>query len=139
MEDTTKTDDSFVPVPQQVVLVSLDEIANAVSVVKSHEESDKQKLTEFIRVPDETIRSRLIQWGMEGFANGYIFYTIQMSVLPKCSDGLRRDDIFEYIEYLMPGFSLVSAIRELEFKLPGMTLSYSYTDTKCLQIHVTKR
>lgn len=137
--DEFSTTSGDIPPPQPIVILSFDEIVSAIDVLKAREDIDRQKLVEFSRIADTNLRERLVQWGMAGFCDNHVFYTIQLSVLPRCSDGVIRTDIFEYIEYMLPGFSLVNIICDLESKLPGMKLTYSYADTNLLQIHVTKK
>lgn len=122
------------PIP----IVSLDELLQTTEALTSVEESDRNKLRSLLDIDQVVLRSRLLAWASGGFPDQYVIYTIQLSQSTSCSDGVTRD-IVAYMTFLLPDFSLVGAVSTLESKLPGMGLSYSYTASKCLSIHVSKK
>lgn len=121
-----------------IAIVSLDELLEAKETIEAAEENDRNKIDSFLDIDQVAIRSRLLIWSGLGFPENYVMYTIQFNPPPKCSDGNTRRTL-DYVSFLLPDFSIVNAVAQLESKLPGMQLSYSYTDTYMFNIHVSKK
>lgn len=123
----------------QMPIISFSELTNIIDVIRSREQEDKLKLVNLENVNEDTIRENLKKWAMSQFEDNHTFYVIQFSILDTCSDGVVRNNVFEYMTYLNPGFSLPGTLANLEQRLPGMRLSYSYTSNLTLYIHVSKK
>lgn len=122
---------------EPIPLMSLEELLQTSEALKSLEQGDKNKLQSFLNIDQVLIRSRLLTWASLGFPPLYVIYTIQLSNHAICSDGVSRD-LLSYMAFLLPEFSLAAAVSDLQSKLPGMSLSYSYTLSNCISIHVSK-
>lgn len=120
-------------------ILSLSELVSMMDVIKNRENIDKQKLESITTVDEIDLRNRLISWGASGFTSAYALYTIQLDRLEKCSDGVVRDDVIDYVRYLCPNTTLANMLNDLEVRLPGMALSYSYTNDFILRIHVSQK
>lgn len=120
-------------------ILSLSDLVGMMDVIKNRENTDRQKLEAITTVDETDLRNRLISWGASGFISAYALYTIQMDRLEKCSDGVVRDDVIDYVQYLCPNTTLANMLNDLEVRLPGMALSYSYTNDFILRIHVSQK
>jgi hypothetical protein len=123
--------------PQSIISIS--DILNAIDVIQSQENIDKGLVETLITVNETDLRNRLIAWGMSGFLSGYVLYSLQFGRLEKCSDGITRNDLVDYISFLFPNTTLATILQTIESKLPGMTLSYSYTNDFILRVHVSQK
>jgi hypothetical protein len=127
-------------VPPQPVLpeaiLSLDDIFSTVEVIQLTEAADRAVLHQLLNIDTDDLKKRLLAWGSLGFPPAHTLYTLQLNCLEKCSDGIQRMS-FQYIHYLDPSFSISNVLAALETRLPGMTLSYSYTTTNTLCVHVS--
>jgi hypothetical protein len=119
-------------------ILSIDEILSTAEVIRSREESDRTVLQQLTNVDTLDLKNRLLIWGSLGCPTAHTLYTLQLNYLDRCSDGVSRT-VLEYISYLNPTFSIVDTLAALEMRLPGMNLSYSYTTTYALCIHVSKK
>ena len=120
-------------------IITLNDLLGSVEAIQSKENADRALLQSFLDMTDVEIRNKLLTWAGAGFPDNFVFYSIQLNTLEKCSDGIARSDIITYIQYLNPQLSLVDVLKSLETRLPGMTLSYSYTLGFLLEIHVSKQ
>jgi hypothetical protein len=120
-------------------IISFSELANAVDVIRSREDEDRAKITQIETLSSDIIRERVTKWAMAQFPENYPLHTAQFNTLSTCSDGVARGDIFDYMQFLNPTFSLVRTLHAIEQRLPGMKLTYSYTHTLMLYIHVSKK
>lgn len=120
-------------------IITLTDLLGSVEAIQSKENADRALLQSFLDMTDDEIRNKLLTWAGVGFPDNFVFHSIQLNTLEKCSDGIARSDIITYIQYLNPQLSLVDFLKSLETRLPGMTLSYSYTQSFLLQIHVSKQ
>ena len=127
-------------VPPQPVLpeaiLSLDDILSTAEAVQSKEAADRTVLQQITNVDILDLKNRLLTWGSLGCTPAHTLYTLQLNCLERCSDGVSRT-LLDYISYLNPTFSIVDTLAALETRLPGMTLSYSYTTTNSLCVHVS--
>lgn len=133
-DPTTTRTVSTGPIP----LMTMEELLQTTEALKSLEERDRNKIRSFLDVDQVALRARLLSWANLGFPDQYVLYTIQFSQHHTCSDGVSRD-LLSYLPFLVPNFSIVDAVSQLEAKLPGMALSYSYTASNCLSVHVSKK
>lgn len=122
-------------VPQIPVIVSLDELLETRNAILALEEKDRKQLMALVNIDETQLREKLYAWASLDFIDSYVLYEIQLS--SKCSDGVCRGCI-EYIIYLGTTFDLASTIHSIQQRLPGMTLSYSYTTDHKFRVHVSK-
>ena len=121
------------------IIMSLSDLLSTLDVIASHEASDIQLIQTLTTVNETDLRNRLIAWGMRGFPSGYVLYSLQFSHLERCSDGVVRNDVLEYFNFLSPTTTIAGVLSDIESKLPGMSLSYSYTNDFVVSIHVTRK
>jgi hypothetical protein len=119
-------------------ILSIDDILSTIEAVQSKEAADRLVLQQITDVDIVDLKTRLLTWGSLGCPNAHTLYTLQLNCLERCSDGISRT-LLDYISYLNPTFSIVDTLAALETRLPGMTLSYSYTTAYALCIHVSKK
>lgn len=117
-------------------IISIQELETTIEALQSYETADRALLQP---IDDTELRGKLLQWAASGFPRGYVLYSRHFRRLDKCSDGISRADLVDYISYLDPSFSIAVFLQQLETRLPGMSLSYSYTSDFSLQIHVSKK
>jgi len=141
METTAVEVAKTLPVEEPVVqpLISLSDLVAAVEVIQSRENADRLLIQTLTTIDENDLRARLITWATLGFPNVYVLYSLQLSRMEKCSDGVVRNDLLEYFQYLEPNVSISEIVTNLEAKLPGMSLSYSYGTDFTLRIHVTRK
>lgn len=123
--------------PQPLTIVSLNELLQTREATMSFEQKDRDALATLTTIDEAHLRSNLLVWVGGGVPDNFKLYTIQLVAPPVCSDGASRD-ILSYISYIVPGFSIVQILSDLEARLPGMRLTYSYTRTT-LCVHVSKK
>lgn len=129
-------DDKAVILPQKpAIVVSLDDLMQTKEAISAAEEKDRSQLLTLVNVDETQLRSKLYSWAASDFANSYVLYEIQLS--SKCSDGVQRG-CMEYITYLGTSFDPVATLNILQERLPGMVLSYSYTNDYKFRVHVSK-
>lgn len=103
--------------------IAFADILSAVNVARAKEGRDKDLLDTIGAQTFETLRTVLVQWGVEGFRNGYPILSIQITVPPECSDGVQRS-LGDYITFCS-GKSLDEHLATLQTKFVDMTLSYA--------------
>jgi hypothetical protein len=129
-------DTSDEPVSQEsTTIISLDELLQTREAIVSSEANDRTKLLTLVNIDETELRNKLLVWATSGFLPNYILYEIQLG--SRCSDGVNRN-CMEYITYLGTTFEPVSSLNILQQRLPGMTLSYSYTHDFTFRVHVSK-
>lgn len=141
METTAVEAAKTLPVEEPVVqpILSLSDLVAAVEVIQSRENADRLLIQTLTTIDENDLRARLITWATLGFPNVYALYSLQLNRMEKCSDGIVRNDLLDYVQYLDSTLSITDTLAKLEAKLPGMSLSYSYGTDFTLRIHVTRK
>lgn len=134
---TTDTDKTL-PINQPNPIISFSELVNTTDIIRSSENTDKAALETLINVNETDLRDRLVLWGVSGFSDAHILYSFQLNKLDICSDGKVRNDAMDYYNFLFPETRLTTVLSNLEQRLPGMKLSYSYTNNFTISIHISK-
>ena len=114
------------------ILLSMDDLKISIELITAQENTHRNMITGLKDLTDDTIRPILVKWGVLGFPKDYILHSLQISTPSKCSDGVHRT-FYEYIDYLVP--SLAGCVQELDDRLPGMKLGFSF-DENVIHIHV---
>lgn len=125
--------------PELQPVISLTELLNAVQVIESRETEDKRLIESLSTIDETDLRNRLISWATSGFPDLHILYSIQLSQLEQCSDGVVRNNVLDYFQYLSPTVSISDIVMLLQTKLQGMDLSYSYTNDFTVRVHVSRK
>lgn len=120
-------------------IISISDLLNTIDIIKSKEAEDKTRLTTLFNVNEADLRNRLILWGTTGFPSMYTLYSFQLHRSETCSDGIARRDGIEYYNFLFPETPLQNVLMNIEQRLPGMTLTYSYTADFLLCVHISKK
>lgn len=118
-------------------IVSIDELLQSAEAIVFKETSDRTTLSGFFVTNEVQLRDNLRIWATQGFCANHIILELQLHKLDVCSDGQTRD-VLGYIKYLTPNSDIVQTLNALQSRLPGMTLSYSYTDDFKFRIHVSR-
>ena len=117
-------------------LITLDDLLNEQSIIQQREHRDRSELGKIENPPNVAqLRQILLQWAKQGFPYAFPLFSITLSSLSVCSDGVTRT-LYPYIEYLMEE-SITSLMAKLEVKLQGIKLLNSYSGTT-ITIHVYK-
>lgn len=117
-------------------LISINELLNEQSIIQQREYQDRMELGKIENPPNVAqLRQILLQWAKQGFPYSFPLFSITLSSLSVCSDGVVRT-LYPYIEYVM-GESITSLMAKLEAKLQGIKLLNSYSGTT-ITIHVYK-
>lgn len=111
--------------PPPPPLITLADILSAAEVIQSKEQADKTALDAIGAQSFESLRTKLIQWGVAGFSNAYPILSISIEPPSVCSDGVVRN-LTDYIAFCS-GKSIDAHIAELQAKLGGMLVSYANT------------
>lgn len=127
------------PPTQPQSIFSISDILIALDVIQSQENKDRDVLGSLVNVNETDLKARLIAWGMSGFPTGYVLYSLQFGRVEKCSDGIVRNDVVDYISFLLPETTIATILQNIESKLTGMSLSYSYTNDFIVRIHVSQK
>jgi hypothetical protein len=126
-------------VSQPAPILSLSDIVNTLNVVVAQETADKSLLDTLVAVNESDVRDRLVRWGAVGFPATHVLYSLQFNRPERCSDGVIRNDVMDYLHFLQPDVSIAMVLTALETRLPGMSLSYSYSNDFVLRIHVSRK
>lgn len=134
------TGNSGPPPPEETqgpsYLITLDDLLNEQTIIQQREHQDRTELGKIENPPNVAqLRQILLQWAKQGFPYAFPLFSVTLSSLSVCSDGVVRT-LYPYIEYLM-GESIVSLMEKLEAKLQGIKLLNSYSGTT-ITIHVYK-
>jgi hypothetical protein len=113
-------------------MFSLSDLLTSHEVLVQQEAQDRAKIVALGSITVEspeftTIKSALVQWASRGCPDAFPMYTINIFPPTVCTDGVSRM-FLEYVQYLLPE-PLVNYISTLNALLPGMKLTYSFTDT----------
>ena len=127
------------PVPPPLPIVSYSDLLNMANVIHFNEEQDKIQLNVLKTMDEIDVRNRVVIWATSGFPDSYVLYAFQLCRSERCSDGVVRNDVLDYYTFLFPEHPLSTLLSVLQHRLPDMTLSYSYTDTYKICIHISKR
>jgi hypothetical protein len=103
--------------------ITLADIMAATEVLQIQEQSDKALLETIGTQSFESLRAKLIQWGVAGFPNAYPILSIPISVPSLCSDGVQRS-LTDYILFCS-GKTLNDHIASLQETLTDMVVSYA--------------
>lgn len=126
------------PNPSHVPIITIEELLQTKEAALLLEEEDRTALRTVLTIDEAQLKKQLLLWVGAGFPNSYVLHTVQLTIPPVCSDGVSRD-FLQYVSFLMPEFSISQVVLELEKRLPGMVLAYSYTNTYALRVHVSKK
>jgi hypothetical protein len=116
-------------------IISIDDLVSAHDLLLQKEAADKLTVSVFATPETSDLTGKLYMWAKGGFAPIYPLYTVVLQVPQTCADGVSRN-FYEYTRYLL-GDEIGVAMAALNARLPGMTLSYSLTDTSAT-LHVSK-
>lgn len=103
--------------------ITLADILAATEVIKQKEITDKGLLESIGAQSFDSLRTKLIQWGVAGFPNAYPILTIPVLPPALCSDGVQRS-LPDYIAFCS-GKTIDEHVALLQAKLDGMTVMYA--------------
>lgn len=116
--------------------LALDDILQEHDVIAEKEAADRLALQNVGKMKPDELRPAFIAWAKAGCPDAHPIFSVSVQPPAICSDGVVRDS-FAYAEYLL-GMPVYCVMSELQYKLNGMTLSYSTLPDK-LTFHVTKK
>lgn len=109
------------PVPPPIL--TMNDILNAREVILAKEAVDGQAFTAIPNQSVEFLRTRMIEWAKNGFANAYTLFTIPVTVPEVCSDGVSRN-LTDYITFVS-GKTIQEHVGGLQAKLPDFDVSFA--------------
>jgi len=127
-------DTSTGPIP----ILTLSDLLNVTEVIKSNEQQDIDQLSVLKNINEQDLRSKIVIWAARGFPDAHVIYSFQLHLSETCSDGVSRRNVIDYYTFLFPNQPLTSLLSEVEARLPGMRLTYSYTDNFAICVHISK-
>jgi len=111
------------PVPN---VVSFDDIMNDHAILLQRESDTKELITsQLLELDAMTLKPKLLEWASLRLPDMFTVLTVSVDVPTTCSDGVSRPRL-QYLEFCS-GISISDILASISSKLPGMTLSYSYT------------
>lgn len=135
--DSTPSASDMPPLVDLQPIISLDELLQTIEAVQSKENADRLALASFFDMNEVSLKDALRLWAAKGFPDSDIIFELQLNKLEKCMDGETRD-VIQYIQYLRPTDSISTRLNTLQSRLPGMGVSYSYTEDFKFRIHVRR-
>ncbi len=119
-----------------IPLVTLTDILGATDVLQQKETTDKTML-EAIGTPNvDVLRSKLVQWALQGFPNVYILMELTIAPPATCSDGQTRS-LAEYVEFCS-GKPMYHHVSILQSQLPDFVIGFVNMGSS-IQIVVSKK
>lgn len=116
--------------------VSMDDLMNDHSVILQREANMSANLTDkLINVGAASLKPKLLEWASLNFPAIFVLISVPVDLPDVCSDGVSRS-IQPFLEFCL-GMKLSDVLVSLSKKLPGMGVSYSYTNSYVF-IHVSK-
>ena len=132
-----QTTGSSVSPPQQTPIISIEQLIQSVDCTLRNENADREALSCLLEINEVQLLNSLKLWATQGFAVNHTLFEIRLHKCDPCSDSVHRD-LFQYIDYLAPSRNITDVINDLQSRLPGMSISYSYTSDYVFRVHVTK-
>ena len=108
--------------PPPPPILTMSDIVNAREVILAKETADGEL---FCGIPNQSVdflRTRMIEWAKNSFADAYTLFTIPASVPEVCSDGVSRD-LTDYIQFVS-GKSIQDHVASLQARLPDFNISF---------------
>lgn len=121
--------------PPPPVIIRLDDILNEVPILAQREAQDKATLEGIANQSFDSLKSKLIEWALQGFRNAFPLFEITINPPDCCSDGGHRT-LTDYIQYCS-GKTIHEHIVGLQDKMPDFVVSFSRT-SQTIQIVVSK-
>jgi hypothetical protein len=116
--------------------VSMDDLMNDRSVILQRESTMTANLTDkLINVGAASLKPKLLEWASLNFPAIFVLISVPVDLPDVCSDGVSRS-IHPFLEFCL-GMKLSDVVASISKKLPGMEVSYSYTNSYVF-IHVSK-
>lgn len=109
--------------PQEIPPITLADILAATEVVRVKEQTDKAAIETIGSQSFESLKAKLIQWGILGFPNVYPILTLSITPPTFCSDGVARN-LADYITFCS-GKPIQDHMAVLQAKLRDMVVSYA--------------
>lgn len=103
--------------------IKLADILAATEVIQQKEAQDKIVLDSIAAQSFESLRTKLIQWGVAGFPNVYSILSVSVVPPPVCSDGVSRS-LADYIAFCS-GKTIGEHVALLQEKLDDIVVSYA--------------
>jgi len=111
----------------------MDDLLQNQTTAHQQEETDRAGLQPFITPTD--FSGPLSRWASSGFQSPFTIFSVQFTVPPLCSDGVKRTP-YEYICFLL-GQNVISQLDLFQSNFQGMKISCLVADTT-LSIRVSK-
>lgn len=118
-----------------VLTITLADILSATEVLVQKEATDKAALEGIGQIDIDTLRAKLIQWGISGFPSGHVVHELVIATPSVCSDGVSRM-LGDYIEFCS-GKTIHQHIDVLRAFLPDIAVSFTCSGSN-IQIVVTR-
>jgi hypothetical protein len=130
--------DTIVGPSGPVPILSLSDLMNIVDVIQANETEDKALISSLKTIDEFDVRNRIVTWAASGFPDAHVLFSFQLHKSERCSDGIVRNDVLDYYTFLCPDDPLPVVLSALEARLPGMKLTYSYTENFLICVHISK-
>jgi len=104
------------------------------ATARHQEDIDRAGLQPFITPPD--FSGPLSRWANSGFQSPFTIFSVQFTVPPVCSDGIKRTP-YEYISFLL-GKSVNSQVQSFQTKFQGIKV-FCLISNRTLSIRVSKQ
>lgn len=103
--------------------ITLSDILNDIQVLQQKEVTDKAALDSIGNSTADSLRPKLIAWGLANFPNAYTLMEVTVSPPAQCSDGVTRN-LADYITFCS-GKTIQEHVALLQEKLTDMTVSFA--------------
>lgn len=128
------TNNVYEPAP----ILSLADLVGIVDVIIANEQADKNQMNVLKNIDEVDIRRRVVEWAALGFPDAFVLYSFQFHKSERCSDGIVRNNVLDYYNFLFPTEPITTILATVQQRLPGMKLTYSYTDNFTICVHISK-
>lgn len=120
-------------------ILTIDELSANADVVRAREALHRRVVSTLSSVfHEDHTKEQLIGWALGGFRPGYTVRELIFDPPLVCSDGIKRD-IAEYLNFVSTPHTIAEHFSALESCLPGIQVTYSFSSTKTMLVHVTRK
>jgi len=130
---------SFEPSDAPNPIVTLEDLIANADVVRAKEAMHRRVISTLSTVfNQEGTKENMLLWALSGFRPAFVVHELNVEPPSVCSDGVKRD-VSEYLNFVSTPYTVSDHFAALEACLPGIQVTYSFSTSNTILLHVTKK